>query len=103
MSGWMGWDPSKPPWWHTGKEGSMAGPKPPPPKKQIPQAPPDPELPENDEWLRVEEWRRKRLMGAGCDEEAATLLAARRDLDYMDAMKLLEGGCPPHMVLTILL
>jgi len=55
------------------------------------------------EWVRVREWKTRMLLDAGFTPPDARLLAQRRDLDYRDAIGLLEHGCPREQVVEILL
>jgi hypothetical protein len=48
-------------------------------------------------------WRLEQLLHAGYAREAATALAARRDVDLHVAIRLLAKGCPPETALRILL
>jgi hypothetical protein len=51
----------------------------------------------------VEQWRLSSLARAGYDAESAAVLAASHEVDLHRAVSLLEGGCPVHLALQILL
>jgi len=52
---------------------------------------------------RIERWRAGELERAGYETSAATLLAARTDVDLHYAIDLLRNGCAPELALQILL
>jgi hypothetical protein len=52
---------------------------------------------------RIERWRAAELERAGYEPAAASLLAARNDVDLHYAIDLLRNGCNPQLALQILL
>jgi hypothetical protein len=52
---------------------------------------------------RIERWRAAELERAGFEPAAASLLAARSDVDLHFAIDLLRNGCSPELALQILL
>ena len=52
---------------------------------------------------RIERWRAAELERAGFEPAAASLLAARNDVDLHFAIDLLRNGCSPELALQILL
>ncbi len=52
---------------------------------------------------RIERWRAEELERAGFEATAASLLAARGDVDLHYAIGLLRNGCSPELALQILL
>jgi hypothetical protein len=52
---------------------------------------------------RIEAWRLEELRRAGYSPDAATVLAARHDIDLHTATDLVARGCPPDIALRILL
>ena len=52
---------------------------------------------------RIERWRAEELQRAGFEASAASLLAARADVDLHYAIDLLRNGCQPELALQILL
>ena len=52
---------------------------------------------------RIERWRAEELERAGFEASAASLLAARADVDLHYAIDLLRNGCQPELALQILL
>ena len=52
---------------------------------------------------RIERWRAEELERAGYEPSAASLLAARSDVDLHYAVDLLRNGCNPELALQILL
>ncbi len=52
---------------------------------------------------RIERWRTGELTRAGYEPAAASLLAARLDVDLHYAIDLLRAGCDPELALRILL
>ena len=52
---------------------------------------------------RIERWRAEELERAGYEASAASLLAARADVDLHYAIDLLRNGCAPDLALQILL
>jgi hypothetical protein len=52
---------------------------------------------------RIERWRAGELERAGYEAAAASLLAARADVDLHYAIDLLRSGCAPELALQILL
>jgi hypothetical protein len=52
---------------------------------------------------RIERWRAGELKRAGYEATAASLLAARADVDLHFAIDLLRNGCAPELALQILL
>jgi hypothetical protein len=52
---------------------------------------------------RIERWRAGELERAGYEPAAASLLAARFDVDLHYAIDLLRNGCQPELALRILL
>ncbi len=52
---------------------------------------------------RIEAWRMEALLRAGYDDEAATKLAIRLDVDLHVAIGLVHRGCSPELALQILL
>ena len=52
---------------------------------------------------RIERWRTAELLRAGYEPAAASLLAARLDVDLHYAIDLLRAGCEPGLALRILL
>jgi hypothetical protein len=56
-----------------------------------------------DEKRDIEEWRFIQLCAAGCDAEAAVLIAERQDVDLHQACDMLAAGCPVVELLQILL
>ena len=52
---------------------------------------------------RIERWRAGELRRAGYEATAASLLAARADVDLHFAIDLLRNGCAPELALQILL
>jgi hypothetical protein len=52
---------------------------------------------------RIERWRAGELKRAGFEAAAASLLAARADVDLHYAIDLLRNGCAPELALQILL
>lgn len=57
------------------------------------------ELGEDDQVYR---WRRSRFRRLGCDRREAALLALE-EVDYREAERLIEKGCPPGLLARILL
>jgi hypothetical protein len=55
------------------------------------------------ELTQVERWRIDELERAGYDPRAATMIAARHDVDLHFAVDLLRKGCSPELALQILL
>jgi hypothetical protein len=52
---------------------------------------------------RIARWRAEELERAGFEATAASLLAARADVDLHFAIGLLRNGCAPELALQILL
>jgi hypothetical protein len=52
---------------------------------------------------RIQRWRAGELERAGYEPAAASLLAARNDVDLHYAIDLLRNGCDPELALQILL
>ena len=52
---------------------------------------------------RIARWRAEELERAGFEATAASLLAARTDVDLHYAIDLLRNGCAPELALQILL
>jgi hypothetical protein len=52
---------------------------------------------------RITRWRAEELERAGYEAAAASLLAARTDVDLHYAIDLLRNGCAPELALQILL
>ena len=52
---------------------------------------------------RITRWRAEALERAGYEAAAASLLAARGDVDLHYAIDLLRNGCAPELALQILL
>lgn len=52
---------------------------------------------------RIERWRAAELERAGYEPAAASLLAARNDVDLHYAIDLLRNGCDPELAVRILL
>jgi hypothetical protein len=52
---------------------------------------------------RISRWRAEELERAGFEATAASLLAARTDVDLHYAIDLLRNGCSPELALQILL
>ena len=52
---------------------------------------------------RIVRWRAEELERAGFEHSAASLLAARGDVDLHFATDLLRNGCSPELALQILL
>ncbi|MBA2383144.1 MAG: hypothetical protein H0V68_00555 [Actinobacteria bacterium] len=52
---------------------------------------------------RITRWRAEELERAGFEKAAASLIAARWDVDLHDATDLLHAGCSPDLALQILL
>lgn len=52
---------------------------------------------------RIARWRAEELERAGYEAAAASLLAARADVDLHYAIDLLRNGCAPELALQILL
>ena len=52
---------------------------------------------------RIKRWRAGELERAGYEAAAASLLAARADVDLHYAIDLLRNGCQPELALQILL
>ncbi len=52
---------------------------------------------------RIQRWRAGELKRAGYEAAAASLLAARADVDLHYAIDLLRNGCAPELALQILL
>ena len=52
---------------------------------------------------RIARWRSEELERAGYEATAASLLAARADVDLHYAIDLLRNGCSPELALQILL
>jgi hypothetical protein len=52
---------------------------------------------------QIERWRAEELERAGYEAAAASLLAARADIDLHAAIDLLRNGCSPELALQILL
>ena len=52
---------------------------------------------------RITRWRTEELVRAGFEPAAASLIAARLDVDLHDATDLLRAGCSPELALQILL
>jgi hypothetical protein len=52
---------------------------------------------------RIERWRAAELERAGFEPAAASLLAARSDVDLHYAIDLLRNGCSAELALQILL
>ena len=52
---------------------------------------------------RIERWRADELERAGYEPSAASLLAARFDVDLHFAIDLVRNGCNPELALQILL
>lgn len=52
---------------------------------------------------RITRWRTEELVRAGFEPAAASLIAARLDVDLHDATDLLRAGCAPELALQILL
>ena len=52
---------------------------------------------------RIARWRAEELERAGYEAAAASLLAARMDVDLHYAIDLLRNGCAPELALQILL
>ena len=61
------------------------------------------ELTTETEQERIERWRTEELLRAGYEPAAASLLAARLDVDLHYAIDLLRAGCEPGLALRILL
>ena len=56
-----------------------------------------------NEQERIARWRSEELVRAGYEPGAASLLAARLDVDLHYAIDLLRAGCEPGLALRILL
>ena len=52
---------------------------------------------------RITRWRTEELERAGFEATAASLIAARWDVDLLYATVLLRAGCSPDLALQILL
>lgn len=52
---------------------------------------------------QVRRWRFDRLVEVGYEEQAASQLASRRDVDLHAAIELVVRGCPPATAVRILL
>ncbi len=52
---------------------------------------------------RITRWRTEELERAGFERAAASLIAARLDVDLHHATDLLRAGCSPDLALQILL
>jgi hypothetical protein len=52
---------------------------------------------------RIHRWRSEELERAGYDAKQAAKVAVRLDVDLHHAIDLVQGGCPPHLALEILL
>jgi hypothetical protein len=52
---------------------------------------------------RIARWRKEELERAGFERAAASLVAARLDVDLHRATDLLRAGCSPELALEILL
>jgi hypothetical protein len=63
----------------------------------------DTELHVPDETERVICWRASELIKGGFDNDRATQLAERTDVDLHAALELLARGCPPDVAARILL
>ena len=50
----------------------------------------------------VVEWRRGRLIAAGCSRGVAARLAEDQDIDLHAVLELLDRGCPPELAARIL-
>ncbi len=50
----------------------------------------------------VAKWRVRQLVRGGFTDEDAMRLSLRPDLDYREAVRLLEDGCPADLILNIL-
>lgn len=59
-------------------------------------------LDQDHETLKLYSWRLKELSEAGYDDDAASLIAAEKDIDLHEACALLERGCPQETALRIL-
>ena len=60
------------------------------------------EVPSEEE-IAVRIWKQRQLVNAGFGMKDAGRIAARRDVDYHEAIRLLERGCAPEMAAKILL
>jgi len=61
------------------------------------------ELTQETEQERIQRWRAGELERAGFQQAAASMLAARFDVDLHDAIALVRAGCDPELALQILL
>jgi hypothetical protein len=61
------------------------------------------ELTQETEQERIERWRAGELERAGFEPAAASVLAARFDVDLHDALDLVRAGCDHELALQILL
>jgi len=57
----------------------------------------------SEEELRVRKWRFEQLTRAGLDDEDASYLAVRQDVDVRLVERLLQRGCPARTVIEIVL
>jgi len=57
----------------------------------------------SEEEIRVRRWRFDQLVRAGLDDEDASYLAARQDVDVRLVERMLARGCRPRTLLEILL
>ena len=48
------------------------------------------------------DWRRRRLLAAGCSPDLALRLAADGALDLHELLELVDRGCPPELAARIL-
>lgn len=58
---------------------------------------------EDDELVRVLEWRLVQLVRGGYDPADAGVLASHPEVDLHEALRLVERSCPPKTALRILL
>ncbi len=56
-----------------------------------------------EEEVRVLVWRFEQLVAAGYEHEQAIDLAADRDVDLHQAVRILRAGCPARLAVEILL
>ncbi len=61
------------------------------------------ELTQETEQERIERWRAGELERAGFEPAAASVLAARFDVDLHDALDLVRAGCDHELALQLLL
>jgi len=47
-------------------------------------------------------WREGRLLSAGFESDLAGMLAHQERIDLHELLKLVDGGCPPHLAARIL-